>query len=84
MTNLTEGKITKQLIWFALPFLGSSLIQQLYNTVDLMFVGRLLGKEASAVVGAGGLLITCILGLFTGLSVGVGVVTASAFGRKKI
>lgn len=83
MTNLTEGKITKQLIWFALPFLGSSLIQQLYNTVDLMFVGRLLGKEASAAVGAGGLLITCILGLFTGLSVGVGVVTASAFGGKK-
>lgn len=79
-TNLTEGPITRALVLFALPFFGSSLIQQLYNTVDLMFVGRLLGKDASAAVGAGSLLITCMLGLFTGLSVGVGVVTANAFG----
>lgn len=78
--NLTEGSITSSLLLFALPFFGSSLIQQLYNTVDLMFVGKLLGKDASAAVGAGGLIITCMLGLFTGLSVGVGVVAANAFG----
>lgn len=42
--DLTEGTIWRQLVSFALPLLGSSLIQQLYNTVDLLFVGNLLSK----------------------------------------
>lgn len=58
------------MLLFALPFLGSSLIQQLYNTVDLIFVGRLLGTDAAAAVGAGSLLITLVLGFFTGMSCG--------------
>ena len=48
--DLTQGSIGWKLLFFALPLLGSSLIQQLYNTVDLMFVGNILGKEASAAV----------------------------------
>ncbi|MCQ2433010.1 MAG: MATE family efflux transporter [Clostridia bacterium] len=80
--RLTEGPIAKQILFFALPFLGSSLIQQLYNTVDLIFVGKLLGTEASAAVGAGSLIITCLLGFFTGISIGVGVVAGKAFGAR--
>lgn len=76
--NLTEGSIGKQLFRFALPLFFGSLIQQLCNTVDLIFVGQILGKEAAAAVGASGLIVTCILGFFTGLSVGVGVVIAKA------
>ena len=60
--------------------MGSSLIQQLYNTVDLMFVGNIVGKEASAAVGSTSLLTVCILGFFMGMGVGVGVITAHAFG----
>ncbi len=78
--DLTQGPIRKQLISFALPLFAGSLIQLLYNTVDLMFVGRILGTEASAAVGASSLIVTCILGAFTGFSVGVGVVTAKAVG----
>lgn len=78
--NLTEGTVWKQLLLFALPLLASSLVQQLYNTVDLLFVGRMLGKEASAAVGASSLVITCIVGFFTGLSVGIGVVVSLALG----
>ena len=78
--DLTEGPVGKQLIAFALPFLGSSLIQQLYNTVDLMFVGRLIGTEASAAVGASSLLVTLLVGFFTGMSVGIGIISAHAFG----
>ena len=78
--KLTSGSIRRQLIFFALPFLGSSLIQQLYNMVDLMFVGKLLGKEASAAVGASSLLVTCMIGFFTGMGVGVGVAAARCFG----
>ena len=46
--TLTEGSIWKGILLFALPLLGSSLIQQLYSTVDLIFVGQLLGTKASA------------------------------------
>lgn len=49
--DLTRGSITRALLLFALPLLGTSIIQQMYNTVDLMFVGNLLGQDASATVG---------------------------------
>ena len=39
--DLTEGSIGKLILMFALPLLGSSLIQQMYSTVDLIFVGTL-------------------------------------------
>ncbi|MDD2478046.1 MAG: MATE family efflux transporter [Candidatus ainarchaeum sp.] len=80
--DLTKGIIWKQLLLFALPLLGSSLIQQLYNTVDLLFVGNFLDNEAFAAVGASSLIITCLIGFFTGMSVGTGVVSAQSFGGK--
>lgn len=81
--SMTEGPIVKQLILFALPLLATSLIQQLYNTVDLIFVGQLLGKEAAAAVGASSLLVACMVGFFTGISVGTGVVAAKCFGGER-
>lgn len=80
--DMTEGIIWKQLLLFALPLLGSSLVQQMYNTVDLIFVGNVLGKEASAAVGASSLIITCLVGFFTGLSVGTVIIIAQSFGHK--
>ena len=53
--RLTEGPIARQLIAFAVPLFLGSLIQQLYSTVDLMFVGKLIGRDASAAVGSSGL-----------------------------
>lgn len=81
--DLTQGNIVKPLILFALPLLGSSLIQQMYNTVDIIFIGQLLGKEASAAVGASSLLVACMVGFFTGLSIGSNVLAARFFGSKK-
>lgn len=78
--NLTQGTIWKSLLLFALPLLASSLVQQLYNTVDLIFVGRYLGKAASSAIGASSLLITCLVGFFGGMSVGSGIVIAQIFG----
>lgn len=78
--DLTQGPIAKQLIRFALPLLAGSLIQQLYSTVDMMFVGRVLGSEAAAAVGSSGMIVTCIIGFFTGLSVGISVAVGKAFG----
>lgn len=79
--GLTEGPVGRQLLLFALPLLGASFIQQLYNMVDLLFVGNILGKEATAAVGASSLLTSCIVGFFTGLSIGMGVVISLAAGQ---
>lgn len=59
--NLTQGSIPRQLISFAVPLLLGALIQQLYSTVDMMFVGRVLGTNAAA-VGASGMIVNCVVG----------------------
>ena len=79
-TDLTKGPVARSLILFALPLLGSSLVQQLYNTVDLICVGRACGTNASAAVGASSLLITCLVGFFGGLAVGASVLVANLLG----
>lgn len=84
ISDMTEGNITKLLIIFALPLLGSSLIQQLYNTADMIFVGNFINKQAAAAVGASGLLFTCLIGLLTGLSVGLGILISQKIGAKDI
>lgn len=81
--DLTRGPIFKEIILFALPLLAGSFIQLLYNTVDLIFVGQFLGKESSSAVGASSLLVNCMLGFFTGMGVGVGILTAKAFAAQK-
>ncbi len=80
--DLTSGTIWKSLLLFALPLLAGLLVQQLYNTVDLIFVGNFIGKSASAAVGASSLLITCLVGVFGGIGVGSGIVIAQIFGSK--
>ena len=81
-TDLTTGSIGKKLILFALPLLAGSLVQQLYNTVDLIFVGNFINKSASAAIGASSLLITCLVGFFGGMGVGSGVVISQIYGSK--
>ena len=80
--DMTKGKIWTTILSFSLPLLGASLIQQLYNTADMIFVGNFVGKEATGAVGASSLLFTCIIGLFTGVSIGVGVAVAQKIGSK--
>ena len=80
--DLTTGPITKKLLLFALPLLLGTLVQQLYNTVDLIFVGNVINKSASAAIGASMLLITCLIGFFGGMAVGAGVVIAQSYGER--
>lgn len=80
--DLTSGPIWKSLLLFALPLLAGSLVQQLYNTVDLVFAGNDIGKSASAAVGASSLLITCLVGIFGGIGTGSGIVIAQIYGSK--
>ncbi len=78
--DMTGGPMLGPLFAFILPLIGSSIFQQLYNTVDFLFVGNLLNKTSAAAVGAGSTLITCTIGLFSGISVGTSVVMSQAIG----
>lgn len=79
---MIEGKISKSIILFALPIFLGNLFQQLYNVVDSIVVGNVLGKEALAAVSSTGSLINLIIGLINGIFVGAGVVIARYYGAK--
>ncbi|MBO6229929.1 MAG: MATE family efflux transporter [Ruminiclostridium sp.] len=81
-TDMTSGAVIPQLIRFILPLIGASLFQQLYNTVDFLFVGNFLTKTSAAAVGASATLISITVGLFSGISVGTSIVAAQAVGCK--
>lgn len=80
--NLIQGSIGKGILVFLLPLLASTLIQQLYNTVDLIFVGKFCSTEATAAIGASSLIITCLIGFFNGMAVGTNVVAAHIYGKQ--
>lgn len=81
--NMTEGNPLGLLAVFALPLLIGNLFQQAYNLADSMIVGRLLGANALAAVGATGSISFLFFSIFNGISGGCGVVTAQFFGARK-
>ena len=80
--DLTQGSITKQIILFALPILLSQVFQNLYNSVDSLIVGNFLGTTALAAVTSCEDISQLLVGFFTGLSAGAGVLFARYFGMK--
>ena len=80
--DLTQGSITKQIILFALPILLSQVFQNLYNSVDSLIVGNFLGTTALAAVTSCADISQLLVGFFTGLSAGAGVLFARYFGMK--
>ena len=81
--NMTEGSPLALLSVFALPLLIGNLFQQAYNLADSMIVGRLLGADALAAVGATGSISFLFFSIFNGISGGCGIVTAQYFGARK-
>lgn len=82
--DFTKGPIVTSILSFAIPLLFTSVVQQLYSTVDLFFVSNVLGNQAAAALGISTLLITCLIGLCTGLSVGANIAVACLFGTRDI
>ena len=78
--NLTEGRPLKLIVSFALPLLFGLLFQQLYSFVDTAIVGRFLGAERLAAVGATGSVNFLVIGLCLGLCSGFSIPVAQAFG----
>ena len=80
--DLTEGRPLKLIVSFALPMLFGVLFQQLYSFVDTAVVGRFLGAERLAAVGATGSVNFLVIGLCLGLCSGFSIPIAQAFGAK--
>lgn len=80
--DLTEGNTLKLIMVFTLPILAGQLLQNLYNSVDSIVVGNFVGTTALASVSMCGDISQLLVGFFTGLSVGAGVLFARYFGGK--
>lgn len=82
--DMTQGKEWKLIVLFAIPVLFSNLFQTLYNIVDSIIVGNMVGKNALAAVSSSGNLIFLFNSFFIGLASGAGVVIARYFGQHDI
>lgn len=79
-TNLAEGAIFKKLIWFSLPMIAGNILQQVYNLVDTLVVGRFIGPDALAAVGSSYTLMTFITSIIIGLCMGSGAFFSADYG----
>ena len=84
MKDLTEGNEARLILNFATPMLLGNLFQQLYNIVDTIIVGNILGKEALAAVGASFPIIFTLISLIIGVASGGTIVIAQYFGAKDL
>lgn len=80
---MTEGRPLPLMLQFAIPLLIGNLLQQTYNIIDAAIVGRILGTEALASVGASSSIQFLVLGFCIGSCAGFGVPVAKSFGAGK-
>lgn len=78
---MLHGPLWSRIIIFALPFMASSVLQQLFNAADIAIVGRFASSQAMAAVGSNTSVIALIIGLFTGMAVGTNVIVARLIGQ---
>ena len=80
-TDLTTGTVWKKLLIFFVPIAAGTCIQQLYNAVDGMIVGKFVGTVALAAVGGSSAqIINLLIGFFVAITSGASVVIAQIYG----
>lgn len=82
-TDLTRGKITVNMLLFALPLMAGNLLQQLYNIADTWVVGHYIGTDALGAVGAAYALMTFLTSILSGLCMGSGAAISVRYGAGK-
>lgn len=80
--DLTQGSVAPSLLRFAFPLMIGNLLQQLYNIVDTLIVGRYVGKTALAAVGSAYTLMIFLTSIIIGLCMGSGTYLSIQYGRK--
>ncbi len=81
--SMTEGKPAKLILTFALPLMMGNMFQQLYTVVDTAVVGKFLGVNALAALGASDWLNWMMLGIVQGFTQGFAILMAQEFGAGK-
>lgn len=79
--NLTEGSIFQKLIRFSMPMIAGNLLQQIYNLVDTLIVGKCIGADALASVGSAYTLMVFITSVIIGLCMGSGAFFSLDYGK---
>ncbi len=82
-SSLTEGNIGKALLFFVLPIIAGSLIQQLYTTVDAVIVGQFTGKTGLAAIDSVYTLFKFPINFMNGLAAGATIIISGYFGAKE-
>lgn len=81
--DMLNGPLFRRIVLFAVPIMISSILQLLFNAVDIMVVGRFAGDQALAAVSSTTALINLLVNLFIGLSIGSNVLVAQYLGARK-
>ncbi|MFY9284622.1 MAG: MATE family efflux transporter [Miniphocaeibacter sp.] len=84
MRNLTKGNELKAILLFSLPLIMGNMLQQLYNVVDTLIVGKVIGGTALAAVGSSFALMTFITAITLGFCMGSSVVFSQLYGAGKL
>ena len=82
MQNMTAGNPLKLIIKFSIPLLLSNIFQQIYSISDIILVGRLIGVQALAAVGAAAPLFFILVVVSIGFTNGLTVIAAQSFGAQ--
>lgn len=78
--DMTKGSAVRHILLFSIPMLIGNVFQQLYNLVDSVIVGRFIGANALAAVGATGSITFFFFALCNGIGSGGGIITSQSFG----
>ena len=79
--DATSGPVLRPLIAFSVPIMLANILQLLFNAADIIIVGQFVNETAVAAIGSTGSIISILISLFTGLSVGATVVISTELGR---
>lgn len=79
--DMTSGPLANNILLFSLPLIASGILQQSFNVVDVAVIGNYADKSAIAAVGSNGPIISIMVNLFIGISVGANAVIARFIGE---
>lgn len=79
--DMLHGPIATNIVKMAIPILLMSILQQLFNSADMIVVGRFAGSKALAAVGTNGAVMNLLINLLGGLAIGSNVVIAKLIGQ---
>lgn len=79
---INDKNILKSLVLFAVPIFISNIFQQMYNTMDTMIIGNVLGDTSLAAIGACTAIYELLIGFALGIGNGLSIVIARAYGSK--